>query len=210
MTRLPKFGVGIFAALLGLAFFGQGAYIGGKAVVAQILMERAWVKTAKSGEVHLPWAWIDAHPAARLSFDGKSHIVLNSDSGQALAFGPAIISGTQDRAMMGIAAHKNTQFKGLKDLQAGDIVTLELPKEQPLTYRVTHNEILDSRTEGIPLEDISDNPDRLALVTCYPFDSVSFNGPMRYVVYAELSEISQPRDVKHSLRDTTSLRRRLG
>jgi len=185
VKHLPKLGVGFVAALLGLGLFGQGAYMGGKAIVAQILMEHAWTKTTENGEVHLPWAWIDAHPAARLSFDGESYIVLNSDSGQALAFGPAIIAGTEDRAMMGIAAHKNTQFQGLKNLQAGDAVTLELPLEPRLTYRVTHSEILDSRIDGIAIEELSENPNRLALVTCYPFDAVSFNGPMRYVVYAE-------------------------
>ena len=54
-----------------------------------------------------------------------------------------------------------------------------------LTYKVTHTQILDSRKDGLPIEVKAKTPSRLALVTCYPFDAVSFNGPMRYVVYAE-------------------------
>jgi len=133
----------LLICLVGASIFGDGLYTGGKAIVAQSLMERAWTKTAASGEVHLPWSWMDAYPAVRLSLgDEKSHIVLNTDSGQALAFGPAIVSGTQGTDTLAIAAHKNTQFK-------------------------------------------TTTPSRLALITCYPFDAVSFNGPMRYVVYAE-------------------------
>jgi len=54
-----------------------------------------------------------------------------------------------------------------------------------MSYRITHMEILDSRETGITIEGTAIMPSRLALITCYPFDAVSFNGPMRYVVYAE-------------------------
>lgn len=179
----------LLICLVGVSIFGNGLYTGGKAIVAQSLMERAWAKTAASGEVHLPWSWMDAYPAVRLTLgNGKSHIVLNSDSGQALAFGPAIVSGTQGTDTLAIAAHKNTQFKTLKDLKQGDIVHLEHPQGEPITYRVTHMEILDSRIDGVTIAEAATTPSRLALITCYPFDAVSFNGPMRYVVYAEKLE----------------------
>jgi sortase A len=172
--------------LIGAAVFGNGLYTGGKALLAQSLMERAWTKTAASGDVHLPWSWMDAYPAARLTLNGEeSHIVLNTDSGQALAFGPAIVSGTGGTDTLAIAAHKNTQFKTLKDLKRGDTVKLEQPQTESMSYRITHMEILDSRETGITIEGTAITPSRLALITCYPFDAVSFNGPMRYVVYAE-------------------------
>lgn len=187
MLRRAQLGLSLTLAALGLALFGSGLYTACKAKLAQSLMEQAWVKTAQSGEVHLPWSWMDAHPVARLSFEGdeRSHIVLNTDSGQALAFGPAVISGTENTDMLAIAAHKNTQFQGLKSLAIGETIKLERPKGEALTYRVTHTRILDSRIEGVAIETEADTPSRLALVTCYPFDAVSFNGPLRYVVYAE-------------------------
>jgi len=142
---------------------GNGLYMGGKAKLAQNLLDRAWTKTSMTGDVYLPWSWMDAHPVARLKIEGdeRSHIVLNTDSGQALAFGPAVISGTENTDLLGIAAHKNTQFQNLR------------------------TKIIDSRKDGLPIEVKAKTPSRLALVTCYPFDAVSFNGPMRYVVYAE-------------------------
>jgi len=155
----------LLICLVGASIFGDGLYTGGKAIVAQSLMERAWAKTAASGEVHLPWSWMDAYPA-----------------------GPAIVSGTQGTDTLAIAAHKNTQFKTLKDLKQGDIVHLEPPQGEPITYRVTHMDILDSRIDGITIAEAATTPSRLALITCYPFDAVSFNGPMRYVVYAEKVE----------------------
>jgi len=191
MFRRPRFG--LIAVLLGAAIFGQGLYMGGKARLAQNLLERAWSKTAESGDVNLPWSWMDAHPVARLKIEGDkgSHIVLNTDSGQALAFGPAVIGGTENRDLLGIAAHKNTQFQILQTLKAGQTLTLERPKGDVLTFLVTHSEILDSRNAGLPIEEKSQSPSRLALVTCYPFNALSFNGPMRYVVYAD--RISDPR-----------------
>lgn len=190
MLKQQKLGVGIIAIVFGLGLFGHGLYMGSKAKLAQHLLERAWTKTAKSGDIHLAWSWMDAYPIARLKIAGdeRSHIVLNTDSGQALAFGPAIVGGTENTDLLAIAAHKNTQFQDLKSLATGEIITLERPKGDVLTFQVTHSEILDSRIHGIPIEPEASIPSHLALVTCYPFNTVSFNGPMRYVVYAKRLE----------------------
>lgn len=183
-----RFSIGLALGVIGLGLFGNGLYLGSKAVLAQALMERAWTKTAATGDVHMPWSWMDAYPAARLTLgDNDRHIVLNTDSGQALAFGPAIINGTDKTDMLAIAAHKNTQFQNLKTLSVGETITLERPQKPALTYRVTHSDILDSRIEALPIAASAETPSQLALVTCYPFDTVSFNGPLRYVVYAELN-----------------------
>lgn len=182
---------GLISALIGAALFGNGLYIGGKAVLAQHLLERSWNKTLSTGEMHLPWRWMDAHPVARLSFEGQadSHIVLNTDSGQALAFGPAVVSGTENTSMLAIAAHKNTQFQNLKHVVIGKIITLQNSNGRTLKYRVTHSEIMDSRSQGLALGTAAETPSKLALVTCYPFEAISFNGPMRYVVYAERVDV---------------------
>ena len=184
---LKRQSFGLILGLCGIGLLGSGLYMGGKAKLAQSLLDRAWTKTAMTGDVYLPWSWMDAHPVARLKIEGdeRSHIVLNTDSGQALAFGPAVISGTENTDLLGIAAHKNTQFQNLKTLKAGEIITLERPKGEMLTYKITHTKIIDSRKDGLPIEVKAKTPSRLALVTCYPFDAVNFNGPMRYVVYAE-------------------------
>jgi len=187
MHKALKLILSLTFTLSGLGLFGNGLYMGGKAIVAQVLLERAWSKTAQTGDIHLPWTWMDAYPVAKLTLEGdkRTHIILNTDSGQALAFGPAIIKATKNKDLLAIAAHKNTQFQKLATLTKGKIITLERPKGEILTYKVTHTQILDSRTEGLPIEASANIPTHLALVTCYPFNSVSFNGPLRYVVYAE-------------------------
>ena len=173
--------------LLGILCIAKGAYIPAKAALAQVLMERAWDKTQAAyditGQPALPWASMDARPAARLHLPNQdSHIVLSEDSGQALAFGPALMSGADlsPEKMIAIAAHKNTQFQSLKTMKTGEIIKLETPASDIMNYRVERFDIIDSHTGGLPAQ----GPDTLALVTCYPFNQLSFNGPMRYVVYA--------------------------
>jgi len=177
-------GIKLCLIILGGLCIAKGTYIPAKAALAQILMERAWVKTQTTGQAALPWRWMDARPAARLYLPNKdSHIVLDRDSGQALAFGPALMSNPDmpSGALIAIAAHKNTQFQSLKSIKAGEVIGLETPQSAITHYRVTDFEILDSRIDKLPIKGAG----RLALVTCYPFDAVRFNGPLRYVVYAE-------------------------
>ncbi|MEP1229500.1 MAG: class GN sortase [Litorimonas sp.] len=175
-------------AHLGCIVFGgiclaKAAYIPAKAFTAQILLDRSWSKMQMTGDIHLPWSWMDAYPAAKLHMPNKdTHIVLNTDSGQALAFGPALMSGSDlsGDKMIAIAAHKNTQFKTLQTLKRGDVIGLETPMANRINYKIERFEIIDSRISGLAMEPA----DSLALVTCYPFDAISFNGPMRFVVFA--------------------------
>ena len=48
-------------------------------------------------------------------------------------------------------------------------------------YRVESMEVVDSSVQSLPR---SSGQERLLLVTCYPFDALLFNGPLRYVVAA--------------------------
>jgi len=175
--------VQIGCIVIGGICLAKAAYIPAKAITAQILLDRAWDKTQATGQIHLPWSWMDAYPVAKLHMPNQdTHIVLDKASGQALAFGPALMGGgnLSGQTMIAIAAHKNTQFKMLKDLKRGDMIGVETPRSDITHYRVTGFEILDSRKGGLEIKD----SETLALVTCYPFDAISFNGPMRYVVFA--------------------------
>lgn len=161
-----------------------------KAELAKHLITKAWAGSLETGTPVLPWAHMDAYPVAKLTLsEGESHIVLNTDSGQALAFGPALVKGTSltDGKMIAIAAHKNTQFDSLKNLTVGQTVSLQTSKDVTHHYRVSNHAIIDTRSEDLIRQDTNS----LALITCYPFDAVSFNGPMRYVVYADKIKIAQ-------------------
>lgn len=178
----------LIVGCFGLYLFGHGTYMGAKAATAQILLDRAWSKIETQDMASAaPWPWLDAQVVGRLSAPdlGASAVILDTDSGQALAFGPALISGTARPGAVGtigIAAHKNTHFKFLKDLKIGDRLSLD-SADGLQDYIVRRTEIIDTRREGLSANMTTSE---LALVTCYPFDALSFNGPLRFIVYADL------------------------
>ena len=95
---MTRFTVPLLLALAGLVLFGQGAYIHAKALLAQVLLERAFAETIASGRVTKPWSWADTWPVARIEVRrlGASAVMLAGSSGQALAFGPGHVELTPD------------------------------------------------------------------------------------------------------------------
>ena len=104
--------------LAGLILFGQGGYIHAKAMLAQVLLERAFTETIATGRETKPWSWADTWPVARIEVKriDASTIVLAGSSGQALAFGPGHVERTPDAGERGVAvysAHRDTHFRFL-------------------------------------------------------------------------------------------------
>lgn len=174
-------------ALLGLALFGDGLYIKAKAALAQVLLERAWSETLQSGQPVRPWAWIDTWPVARISVPGlnKSAIVLHGTSGQAMAFGPGLMSAGPQPGQPGLAilsAHRDTHFRFLKDVQLGDAIQVETPDAMTHTFQIIDLRVVDADQSGLIFD--HDTP-LIALSTCWPFDALQ-TGNKRYVVIGEL------------------------
>ena len=65
--RMPRFTLPLLLALTGLILFGQGTYIHAKALLAQLLLERAFDTTIASGQPTKPWSWADIWPVARIA-----------------------------------------------------------------------------------------------------------------------------------------------
>ena len=93
-------------ALAGVVLCGQGLWIHAKAIVAQVLLERAFAQTLATGQDAKPWPWADTWPVARIEVPrlGKSAIVLHGSSGQALAFGPGQLERTPPAGEPGTSA----------------------------------------------------------------------------------------------------------
>src|SRR5262245_66693283 len=130
LTRLARWcsAVGMAAvvalALGGLILIAQGVYIHAKAMLAQILLERAFAQAISTGAPVKPWSWADTWPVARIVVPrlGKSAIVLAGASGQALAFGPGHVARTPDAGEPGTAiysGHRDTHFAFLGDVAVG-------------------------------------------------------------------------------------------
>ena len=175
--------VGLLTAML---LAGSAGWVHAKAALAQILLQRAWQQSQTSGQRIKPWPWADMAPIARLRVPKLSAdlIVLDSDSGQALAFGPGWTPSSAqpgERGISVISAHRDTQFQVLQQLHKGDVITLSGLHAQR-SYRVVVMRIVDSRQARLPN---AASGDALLLVTCYPFDAVLPGGPLRYVVEAD-------------------------
>jgi len=79
-----------------------------------------------------------------------------------------------------LAAHRDTFFRPLEDVQPGDAVVLTTT-EGRFAYSVEATDVVEpSRTDLLA----PGTEPALTLVTCYPFDAVLPGGPLRYVVRA--------------------------
>jgi sortase A len=179
----------LMLALAGLFLVGQGLYIHAKALLAQVLLERAFTETIATGRDVKPWSWADTWPVARIEVKrlNASAIVLEGSSGQALAFGPGHVELTANAGERGVAvysAHRDTHFRFLKDVQIGDEIAVTRRDGRTFRYKVNGTSVVRYDDSGI--DPITDRPE-LVLSTCWPLDSVT-PGPLRYLVHAELIE----------------------
>jgi sortase A len=107
---------------------------------------------------------------------------------RALRRGAGLIEGTALPGTSGnvaIAAHRDTFFRGLKDLALDDVIELESP-ERTQTYRVTGLSVVEPADVHV-LADTGEAV--LTLVTCYPFYFVG-HAPQRFVVRAVADNVS--------------------
>ena len=189
MPRRAAYAIGIIAIAIGLTLTGKGLWIKGKAVVAQVLLERAFNQAVQSGQPVKAWRWADTRPVARIRSNrlGESAIVLAGGSGEAMAFGPGHVSGTPrpgERGTTVISAHRDTHFRFLKHLKRGDVLSIQRDDGMRFEFEVTGYSIVRWDNPNI---DIAASGRNLALATCWPFDAKT-PGQLRYVVAAQAVE----------------------
>ena len=185
----------VVTALCGACLVAQGLWIPAKAVLAQVLLQRAWTASSQTAvslgtaqseavEVHRPWPWADTWPVARLTAPAHDVdlVVLHGASGEALAFGPGRMDGLVSLGSLqpiALAGHRDTHFAFLSDLEIGDELRLDLPAETTRVYRAEDAFRVDHRDTSA----LRGDEDDLFLVTCWPLDSKT-PGPWRWVVRA--------------------------
>jgi sortase A len=114
---------------------------------------------------------------------GVSAMVLEGVEKKTLRRGAGHIPGTSlpwGNGNVGIAAHRDSFFRGLKDIRKNDIITLKT-LGGTYDYRVDWTEVVRPEETHV-LRDTSE--DVLTLVTCYPFYYVG-SAPKRFIVRAE-------------------------
>jgi sortase A len=157
-------------------------------------MANAWERQLSTGDPARPWPWADFTPAAKLRFPAqhKTVLALTDASGESLAFGPTLMAASAQPGEKGVAvfaAHRDTHFAFLGKVKPGDEIIVETASG-PRIFHVTHSEVVRWNASGIHPHD-GESP-RIALVTCWPLDA-KMHGPMRYVVWAEESDVQLAR-----------------
>ena len=112
--------------------------------------------------------------------------VLDGTDGLTLNHAVGRIAGTArpgDAGNIGLAAHRDGFFRGLKDIQQGDEIDLKTRSGTDI-YTVDQIQIVSPRDVSV-LRD--HRKPALTLVTCYPFYFVG-SAPKRYVVTAFLTQ----------------------
>ncbi len=111
---------------------------------------------------------------------------MHGGSGEALAFGPGHLEGTPKPGEQGasvISAHRDTHFRFLRDIRAGDEIQVTRRDGAIYWFRITAMEVVPWDASGI-------DPQRdgywLVLSTCWPLDAAT-PGDLRYVVYAKMT-----------------------
>ncbi len=174
-------------AVLGLVLVGQGVWIHAKALLAQVLLERAFARSLATGAIVKPWSWADTWPVVVIELPrlGARVIALEGGTGQALAFGPGHVELTPDAGERGTAvyaAHRDTHFAFLRDARIGDEIRVTRRDGATFRFRVTATSVVHWDASGIdPLAP----GQRLVLATCWPIEART-RGPLRYLVHAEL------------------------
>jgi sortase A len=170
----------------GLLLICDGMWLRLKEVLAQKLLHNAWQETVRTGVSVKPWPWADSWPVARLRVDrlGVDHIVLEGDSGEALAFGPGRVTAGVRPGQDGnciLAGHRDTSFTFLQELIPGDRIRLQAVTGREYVFQVTSSSV--EERAGLYFE----QPETpwLTMVTCYPFEGVRPSTEQRYVVFAK-------------------------
>jgi sortase A len=110
-------------------------------------------------------------------------VVLDGAGSPTLRVGLGHVAGTSrpgEQGNVAIAGHRDTNFRPLRRITAGDEVVFEAPSN---TYRVSRIEIADP-TDVSVLKSHAQN--ELTLVTCYPFSYLG-RAPKRFIVHSVIA-----------------------
>jgi sortase A len=114
---------------------------------------------------------------------GVSVIVMEGTDERTLRRAAGHISGTPlpgQEGNVGIAAHRDTFFRPLRDIRKDDLITITT-SQGDYRYRVVSTQVVSPDDVSVLS---SDGSDVLTLVTCYPFNFVGA-APNRFIVRAE-------------------------
>lgn len=131
-----------------------------------------------------PWPWADLAPVAELRFPtlGEQRVIVDSASGEALAWGAGHMPDTAPLGAPGVsvvAGHRDGAFELLGRVHEGDVVELTTVDGEVRRYRIDERTVVHSGRVQLPI--VHTGPDELVLTTCWPIDAL-ISGPERLVM----------------------------
>ena len=139
-------------------------------------VKRSDAKTAINGELYAYVKCEEINLDCPVYMDDTTEI-LKMGAGQI----PATSQPGYGKLIM-IGAHNNTFFNCLKNIEDGDIITMETSYGN-YNYEVVYIEVVD--VTGMDAYDFWTDHEQLLLYTCYPFDMLSSTN-YRFMVHADL------------------------
>ena len=187
MKASLHYGAVAVLVLLLSATWGQAGYYLIKAHLAQYLIAQAWEQQLINGEAVTPWSWADTYPVATLTIGNRDPLyVLAGANNRNLAFGPVLLNSDVTAPNLAIAAHNDTHFAVLEDINVGDAIQVETI-DASLVYQVDQIRIIDQHDVSILSQY---TPKQVTLITCYPFGTGAAATDLRYVMQASAVQAS--------------------
>lgn len=172
-----------------------GLWITGALLLALFVGAHAWAESARASGVAAFTEAVPSEPGQpglsplavlRIGAIALEVPVYDGTAEHNLYRGAGLVEGTALPGTVGntgIAAHRDSFFRGLEDVAIGDLVELDTPGGRH-AYRVTAVSIVEPADVHV----LADTGTRVVtLVTCFPFYFVG-NAPQRYIVRAEAVE----------------------
>jgi sortase A len=181
--------------VLGIASLGYYAYVSAEATLYQAFEDRELDAILASGPP--PRILPDRIPVSRAPAPGSaigrieiprlgvSAIIRAGSDSRTLRLAVGYIPGTAlpgQRGNTGLAAHRDTFFRRLRDIRADDEIRI-VTADATFDYEVERTRIVQPTDVWV----LNPTPQAaLTLVTCYPFNYVG-SAPQRFIVRASLS-----------------------
>lgn len=183
--------ISVALLIVGGMMIGQSVYMQAKAKLAQHLIAYAWHSKQENQPAAKPWPWADIQAVAKITVPRLdiTQYVMNGSHGEALAFGPGHLEKTALPAQTGhsmVAGHRDSHFEFMQHLELDDRIMVSNYLGQRQQYIIKKAYRLDTRTEQLVLHP---EQNTLTLITCYPFNNLAAQGPLRWIVEAVPSEV---------------------
>ena len=157
-----------------------------KAIIGQHYLEVAWKESLRANKLSKPWRSADFYMIGELTVPKLkiSRVILNSASGEAMAWGIGRVNNAQTLSKGGpiiLAGHRDSHMQFMSKLNVGDKLEVMMSDGLGKTYIISKTEV--SKKPELSLSPTSHNKESLILTTCWPFDVMQSNDE-RYIIFS--------------------------